>query len=829
MPAGTIALTNNSATVTGTGTSFTTELKPGDFVYVTVAGAPYTLVASSVTSDTQLTLAVAFDGPTTSGLAWNAVPASLQVAITQKILNDFAQVARGRILDFQNWQKIYSDEPFVTVTRPDRTEFTGPSWGHIAKLVDTVEDPLKNLVPLSRQYMTLAAAQADIANIPDGSVTYVRSPRDDALADEYINSNGNLVATGKSLPSLESLNDAVERATGIAKSSEDTVGLVDFCDEEGFVAAKLSLSEKGVGLESQQVSLMPELLSNLLFSLFKNSSDGLCIQDDDGRLLAQFADGAAKALGVTVKYDWLTQIVSVLSSDFGIESDAIKLSVNNGSDDIITMTDPDGIVFLRLTRDFKLETKIKSGEVTTRSVDSVARMGNNALAKMSADMRQRYYLTQMPTADINVFIIYGQSFSVGTNSQVPLSTVNAFGNLMLGNSPRGTNFISTTTSEVYGPAGGANTLVNLVEVRQRDAGNLDPAGGSFGESPLSGWLNFGKFLHNQRLMTDNDTLRTFAGACCGVGGKTIAQLSKGASPAFYNHVTTALQGIKDAADAAGKTTRFCGVLWMQGENDGATPYASYYSALTTLYNNICADGMAIFGQALPPHWYNYQPGGMYASDANSLAVSKALLDFCDNNPGLVTFVNPVGQLPNPVNSDGNDNHMFANSYRWFGCDAAKASDLVHRGSGKPVFRMREAVYSGDTVNISFSVPVPPVKFTAGYVGNIATTFADKGFTIKDGSGTLYGADLTVQIIADNVVQITASRDLVAPVNIWLGDKTYHSGVHNIADSDDSLSAYKWELVSGSPAAESVSELNGKPYALQNWCGSEVISATEEDK
>lgn len=132
MPAGTIALTNGSKTVTGTGTSFTTELKAGDFVYVTVGGAPYTLVASAVTSNTQLALAVAFDGPTTSGLAWNAVPASLQVAITQKILNDFASVARGRILDFANWQKIYSTDQSITVTRPDRSTFTGPSWGYMA-------------------------------------------------------------------------------------------------------------------------------------------------------------------------------------------------------------------------------------------------------------------------------------------------------------------------------------------------------------------------------------------------------------------------------------------------------------------------------------------------------------------------------------------------------------------------------------------------------------------------------------------------------------------------------------------------------------------------
>ncbi len=137
MAAGTISLTNGSTTVNGTGTSFATEVKPGDFIYVTVGGAPYTLVASSVSSNSQLSLAVAFDGPSSTGLAWNAVPASLQVAITQKILNDFASVARGRILDFQNWQKIFSSEESVTVTRPDRTTFTGPSWGYMTSLISS--------------------------------------------------------------------------------------------------------------------------------------------------------------------------------------------------------------------------------------------------------------------------------------------------------------------------------------------------------------------------------------------------------------------------------------------------------------------------------------------------------------------------------------------------------------------------------------------------------------------------------------------------------------------------------------------------------------------
>ncbi|HHL1509824.1 TPA: hypothetical protein ACQ3CK_005419, partial [Klebsiella pneumoniae] len=57
----------------------------------------------------------------------------------------------------------------------------------------------QNLIPLSKQYATLAAAQADIANIPEGSATYVRSQDGSSLADEYINNNGNLEPTGRKM------------------------------------------------------------------------------------------------------------------------------------------------------------------------------------------------------------------------------------------------------------------------------------------------------------------------------------------------------------------------------------------------------------------------------------------------------------------------------------------------------------------------------------------------------------------------------------------------------------------------------------------------------
>lgn len=78
-----------------------------------------------------------------------------------------------------------------------------------------VEETRQNLIPLSRQYMTLAAAQADIANIPVNSTTYVRSPDGSALADEYMNVAGTLTATGRKMPSQTTVDANTSVITGL--------------------------------------------------------------------------------------------------------------------------------------------------------------------------------------------------------------------------------------------------------------------------------------------------------------------------------------------------------------------------------------------------------------------------------------------------------------------------------------------------------------------------------------------------------------------------------------------------------------------------------------
>lgn len=119
-----------------------------------------------------------------------------------------------------------------------------------------VEETRQNLIPLSRQYMTLAEAQADIVNIPVGSTTYYRSPDDSALAVEVINNAGTLEPTGRKMPSQASVDSASEKATLALESVpvervlpelvpvvQDSVGKVALWLEDG------DLNGKGVTRE----------------------------------------------------------------------------------------------------------------------------------------------------------------------------------------------------------------------------------------------------------------------------------------------------------------------------------------------------------------------------------------------------------------------------------------------------------------------------------------------------------------------------------------------------------------------------------------------------
>lgn len=140
MSAGTLTLNNNSASVAGTDTTFTTELAAGDFIVVVVGGVPYTLPVLEVNSNTRLTLVSNYTGPRATGAAWSAVPRVALNMVTAALVAQSAEALRGLNYDKQNWQSIFSGTGIVTVKLPDGSTYSGPAWGGITEKLDQKAD-----------------------------------------------------------------------------------------------------------------------------------------------------------------------------------------------------------------------------------------------------------------------------------------------------------------------------------------------------------------------------------------------------------------------------------------------------------------------------------------------------------------------------------------------------------------------------------------------------------------------------------------------------------------------------------------------------------------
>lgn len=138
MSSGTITLTNNSAVVSGSSTSFSSDLTAGDFIVSVIGGVTYTLPVKTVDSGTQLTLIKAYDGPSTSGAAWNAVPKDTMTAITAQLASQVTYAIRGLNLDKNNWQQILSGSGTVTVNLPDGTTYSGPAWKGVTDQISAI-------------------------------------------------------------------------------------------------------------------------------------------------------------------------------------------------------------------------------------------------------------------------------------------------------------------------------------------------------------------------------------------------------------------------------------------------------------------------------------------------------------------------------------------------------------------------------------------------------------------------------------------------------------------------------------------------------------------
>ncbi len=215
------------------------------------------------------------------------------------------------------------------------------------------EETRQNLIPLSRQYTTLADAQADIANIPVGSTTYYRSPDDSALAIEVMNVGGTLQPTGRKMPSQEYLqqlissvflelyntNDNVFEALSDFKrllldSESETVLLIDSEGRKLIVADHAGKVIKAYGTEmlssgSLNTTLQPKFSDQYQYASTDQTEQVLQV-DSAGRklLVLDHANLQLKAYGKPVGAN--SPYISP-TKDFTIIGDSLSVGTVNGA------------------------------------------------------------------------------------------------------------------------------------------------------------------------------------------------------------------------------------------------------------------------------------------------------------------------------------------------------------------------------------------------------------------------------------------------------------------------------------------------------------------
>jgi len=285
MSAGTITLTNGSAIVGGSGTSFATELSAGDFIVSTVGGVDYTLPVKSVESNAQLTLVSNFTGPTQSGAAWSAVPRVALNMVTAALVAQSAEALRGLNYDKQNWQQVYSAAGNITVKLPDGTTFTGPSWKYLS---DNMATKSGGAVPVNQGGTGSTSASGARTNLGLGD----SATKNTGEGDNNVLVSGAFGLGSKNLPVIGDIWDK-SQGTRFCNVTPATSG------GPGMYGSGIRLSDRNIGSGSTPVaqqSFAALILSGKIIQ-FMSMSDG----NDSGWMRIYHTGNTTRASDGTLK------------------------------------------------------------------------------------------------------------------------------------------------------------------------------------------------------------------------------------------------------------------------------------------------------------------------------------------------------------------------------------------------------------------------------------------------------------------------------------------------------------------------------------------------
>jgi len=651
----------------------------------------------------------------------------------------------------------------------------------------------QNLIPLSKQYATLAAAQADIANIPEGSSTYYRSPDDSALAVEVINNAGTLQPTGRKMPSQAAIQAVLDYISSLIATDDADSPLLTLNDEAGFRLAAFGLNA---------------IQSNAMTAEYDEFIDGFVFRDSVGFVIQQIGTPLLSSV------DSVQPVVEqqrLVTEAFSAESDA----------------DISGFVFRDSVGFVLMNLNGEQSDQNNDGVDDISRRNAANLAAAAAARDEINTRIARPVYDYNILITDGQSLSNGNEGWAALSKdIRATLNInMLGDSVRPKNENGSTFTPLNGAEIRSARAVVQDLIAPPDGGNLMtdeavaalPRGANnFGETVDIGamWMWREMQLQFRGVVTDE---RKIVAVNCGVGGQIIEHLSKGHSWGFYNRIISAVTQIKAIADAEGKTCGVVGFLYLGNEYNydstkgGATDRAEYRALLRKLIDDVITDTTAITGQTEPPLTVLYQTSGSWTRDSTNMSIGEAQLDICAADANVM-----MASPAYAVTDKGG--HLDANGYRWLGMQFGKVLHraIDRRQNWRPLQPL-SVTLSGTFLRADFLVWSPPLQFRSCYVGSSPTTYAAKGFRVTDDAGDV--PVTRVDIVADTVVDITLGRETTGDVYLWYASQTGSNGNGNLFDSDTTVAVANYEFHEGTGQypESNIPELVNRPYPLNNPC------------
>ncbi|MGI0466279.1 hypothetical protein [Serratia marcescens] len=554
------------------------------------------------------------------------------------------------------------------------------------------------------------------------------------------------------------------------------------------------------------------------------------IKEDDSGLAFSFRDEIGASFFDGDNYGGFGSPEVRVESD-KLFNDAFEIRQNNIG--VLTQEDEQGFIEV-------IENQAATTEPPSNSL--IERDNKNKLASLVRQSKQLSFDIAGCIWDYCVILMYGQSLASAMEAwrALTIATREPGNLLMVGQSVRGRSRTGpyvplgsnafTDLKAVVQSTGEPTVILSQEEVATLARGDL-----SEGEGFDVGAVHFWRALQLQLKGMSSNPDRKIVLVNCAVAGRSVEELSKGASTGHYdNRVIPALQNIKMLVDteSPGATSGLMACMYIGNEwnylgTRGTTDKDEYKSLLNKLFDDITTDAntgtSSIFNVQERPLFITTQTGDVYTRDSTNLSIGTAHIELSNERDNVVC-AGPHYHVPSKPGG-----HRDPNGSRWVG---QKIGQVLHNCIDKRLdwfpMQVLSATYTGKDILVDHLVMHFPIVFRDTFSTITPTMYPNKGFRVQDAMGD---PNITnVRVVADTIIGMTASRDLVPPVYVWYAGETTYQGDGNLFDSDSTTSLYKYEYQanSGQYPEANIPAYVGKPYPLNNPCAAYRIEAIKND-